>query len=117
MAYYVVLDNRAKWKFKTLNAIFSKRRNATYQLLPKRASIMSAVSGYWHISLIAMGGILHNERILRYIRNLINVSLFSIFFVYSLYTYLCFNLLLVYYSSKLKNYVLGLITYELTKTP
>ena len=38
MAYYFALINRAKWKFKTLNAIFSKRRNATYQLLPKRAS-------------------------------------------------------------------------------
>ena len=40
MAYYIALDNRAKWKFKTLNAIFSKRRNATYLLLPKRASIL-----------------------------------------------------------------------------
>ena len=39
IAYYVVVDNRAKLKFKTLNAIFSKRRNATYQLLSKRTSI------------------------------------------------------------------------------
>ena len=42
---------------------------------------MSAVSGYWHISLIAMGGIAYNERILRDIKNLINVSMFSLFFV------------------------------------
>ena len=43
IAYYVALDNKAKWKFKTLNAIFSKRRNATYQLLPKRASSSKAI--------------------------------------------------------------------------
>ena len=33
----------AKWKFKILNAIYSNQRNATYQLLPKRASIILAV--------------------------------------------------------------------------
>ena len=36
--------------------------------------------------------VLHNERILRDIRNLINVSSFSLLFVYSLYIYRCFNL-------------------------
>ena len=58
--------------------------------------------------------VLHSERILRDIRNLINVSLFWLFFVYSLYIYRCFNLLLIYYLLKLKNYVLRLIAYELT---
>ena len=58
--------------------------------------------------------VLHNERILRDIRNLINVSLFSLLFVYSLYIYRCFNLLLIYYSLKSKSYVLRLIAYELT---
>ena len=40
IAYDVALDNRAKSKFTTLNVIFSKWRIATYQLLPKRASII-----------------------------------------------------------------------------
>ena len=60
-------------------------------------AIMSAVSGYWHISLIAMGGIAYNERILRDIRNLINVSLFWLFFVHSLYIYRCFALCRIQY--------------------
>ena len=29
---YVALENKAKWKFKTLKAIFSKQQNAAYQL-------------------------------------------------------------------------------------
>ena len=60
---------------------------------------MSAVSGYWHILLIAMGGIvvLHNERILQDIWNLINMSLFPLFFVYSLYIYRCFALCQIQY--------------------
>ena len=32
-------NNEVKWNFETLKAIFSKQRNATYQLLPERASI------------------------------------------------------------------------------
>ena len=43
--------------------------------------ILSAVSGYWHISLIAMGGIAQGTDIAR--RNLINVVLVFAFFVYS----------------------------------
>ena len=30
---YVALDNKAEWKVKSLNEIFSKRQNATYQIL------------------------------------------------------------------------------------
>ena len=47
IAYYVALDNRPKLKFKTVNAIFSKRQNATYQLLPKRALFFEPLKFCW----------------------------------------------------------------------
>ena len=57
--------------------------------------------------------VLHNERISRDKKNLINLSSFSLLFVYLPYVYRCFNLL-SFYLCIIKDYVLRLIAHELT---